>query len=140
MEKSNTKWIIATAAVTLASFLIGYYAFGGGRTGVMLAAPLGLIVGILVPFFKKMNDTRQARKQGISVEDELSHLLNGKAAWVAFQVGNYFVLALMWYSFVSTSLMDRSPMEVPSVLILALLVRIAIYGAARLYYGKNPVR
>ncbi len=138
--KENEKWAVATIAVTVTAFAIGYFAFGGGVTGARLALPLSLIIGVLVPLGKKISDIRTAKRQGFSVEDELSQMLNGRAAWVAFNVGNYFMLALMWYTFLSENFLGRPPLAVQPVLIAVMLFQIGVYGVVRFYYKGRPVR
>jgi hypothetical protein len=67
----------------------------------------------------------------------MSVLLEGKAGKAAFQIGNYFWLALLWYEFLSDNWLPMSPIGSPAIIIIGLLGQVGVYFASKLYYGKT---
>lgn len=125
------------AAVAVATFIGGYRLFGGDTTAARLALPLtGIAVGLVFMVWK-ITGTRETVKQGFPAKDELTMLIEGKAGRIAFMVGNYFMLALMWYTFIHEVILKRPPLEAAPVLILAMLFQVGVYAVARVYFFRR---
>ena len=139
LEERNRKWLIAAVVVTLIGFVGGFMVFGGGTTGALLAVPLALILGTAVLMVMVAWNAREDRRNGFAVVDERSTLIEGKAGRLAFMVGNYGMLALMWYVFL-VNVLDLGWVipETERALIMALLFQTGVYFFGRWWYGSKP--
>jgi hypothetical protein len=139
LEERNRKWLIAAVVVTLIGFVGGFMVFGGGTTGALLAVPLALILGTAVLMVMVAWNAREDRRNGFAVVDERSTLIEGKAGRLAFMVGNYGMLALMWYVFLVNVLnLGWVIPETERALIMALLFQTGVYFFGRWWYGSKP--
>ena len=123
LTERNRKWLIAAVVVGLVGFVGGYLFFGGGTVGAMLALPLSLILAIGVLTGMTAYNAWVDRRNGFVVGDERISRIEGQAGRLGFLVGNYGMLALMWYSFLVNVLGMPWPVpELERALIMALLV------------------
>ena len=139
LAERNRKWLIAAVAVGLVGFVGGFLFFGGGTVGAMLALPLSLILAIGVLTAMMAWNAWVDRRDGFAVIDERTSRIEGQAGRLGFMVGNYGMLALMWYSFLVNVLGLPWPVpEMERALIMALLFQTGVYFFGRWWYGKKP--
>ena len=128
---------IITAIVAVAGAAITIWKLDTSTFGIISGVNVAVIVAVGGLFIGRVLDRKEDARQGFVVKDEMSVLLEGKAGRVAFQIGNYVWLALLWYEFISDNWLPTSPIGSPRVILLGLLGQLGVYFASKLYYGKN---
>jgi Na+/H+ antiporter NhaD/arsenite permease-like protein len=101
------------------------------------AASIGIIaliilIGVLV-LWKRLKD----RKSGFPLADERTQKLNGKAAYYAMFMCQYFILAYLWVSFVGREFFGMPEIEAGYPMIAALLVSALSFLVLRWYLGRK---
>jgi Na+/H+ antiporter NhaD/arsenite permease-like protein len=91
-----------------------------------------IIIGALVLW-----KARKEKKSGFPATDERTQKLNGKAAYYAMFIGQYFTLALLWIIFVGKEFFDMPEIEAGYPLIAALLVSALSFIVLRSYFGRK---
>jgi uncharacterized membrane protein len=91
-----------------------------------------IIIGILV-FWKTIKE----RKSGFPSADERTQKLNGRAAYYAMFICQYFILAYLWVSFVGREFFGMPEIEAGYPMIAALLVSALSFIVLRSYFGRK---
>ena len=81
--------------------------------------------------------TLKERKSGFPLSDERSRHLNGKAAYYAMFLYQYFILAYLWVTFIGREFFGMPEIEAGYPLIAALLVSCLSFAVLRWYLDKN---
>ncbi len=128
---------IITAVIAIIAGAITIWQFGTSPFGILSGVNVAAIIGIGGLFIGGILDRREEEKQGFAIKDERSILIEGKAGRLAFQIGNYIWLALLYYEFLSGSWLPTPTIGSPAILIIGMLGQCAVYFVAMYYYGKN---
>ena len=91
-----------------------------------------VLVGILV-IWKKFKD----RKSGFPVADERTQKINGKAAYYALLMGQYFIIAYLLVNIVGREFFGMPEMEAGYPLIASLLVFNLTFLGLRWYLNRK---
>ena len=128
---------IITAVVAIIAGALAIIQFGTSFFGIISGVNLALIIIIGGLFVSRKLDAWEEERQGFAIKDEMSVLIEAKAGRAAFQIGNYILLALMYYEFLSDNWLPTPTIGSPGVIIIGLLGQIGVYAASKAYYGKN---
>ena len=91
---------------------------------------------ILIPtlvLWKMLKD----KKAGLPLADERTRKLNWKAGYYAMFMGQYFILAYLWVSFIGREFFDMPEIEAGYPLIAAILVSSIFFLVLRWYLGRK---
>jgi len=91
-----------------------------------------VLIGILVIWI-----TIRERKSGFPLADERTQKLNGKAAYYAMFIYQYFILAFIWVSFLGREFFGMQEIEAGYPMIAALLVSALSFTVLRWYLGRK---
>jgi hypothetical protein len=91
-----------------------------------------IIIGALV--LRKM---LKEKKSGFPLADERTQKLNGKAAYYAMFICQYFILAYLWVIFIGKEFFGMPEIEAGYPLIAALLVSALSFIVLRSYFGRK---
>ena len=91
-----------------------------------------ILIGVLV-LWKRLKD----KKSGFPLGDERTQKLNGKAAYYAMFVCQYFILAYVWVSFVGRQFFSLPEIEAGYPMIAALLVSALSFLVLKWYLGRK---
>ena len=80
---------------------------------------------------------RKEKKSGFPVADERTQKLNGKAAYYAMFICQYFILAVLWVIFFGREFFGMPEIEAGYPLIAALLVSALSFLVLRAYFGRK---
>lgn len=133
MKKRN----MVTIIIAPIGSVITIWQLGASTFGIISAVNMAAIIAIVGLFVGRVLDNMEEEKQGFIVKDEMSVLLEGKAGRAAFQIGNYFWLALLWYEFLSYNWLPTSLIGSPGIIIMGLLGQVGVFFASKVYYGKT---
>ena len=100
-------------------------------TSIVIVA-LIILIGALV-LWKALKE----KKSGFPATDERTQKLNGKAAYYAMFICQYFILALLWIIFVGNEFFDMPEIEAGYPLIAALMVSALSFLVLRAYFGRK---
>jgi hypothetical protein len=128
---------IITAIIAVVTGAITIWQFGTSLFGLMSAVNVAVIIIIGGVFIGTILDRREEEKQGFTVKDERSLLIEGQAGRLAFQIGNYIWLALLWYEFLSDNWLPTPTIGSPAIVIVGMLAQCSVYFVAMYYYRKN---
>ena len=81
--------------------------------------------------------TFKDKKSGYPLADERTKKLTWKAGYYAMFVGQYFILAYMWVTFVGRELFGMPEIEAGYPMIAALLVSSVSFLVLRWYFGRK---
>jgi hypothetical protein len=81
--------------------------------------------------------TLQDKKAGLPLADERTRKLNWKAGYCAMFIGQYFILAYMWVTFVGKEFFSWPEIEAGYPMIAALLVPSVSFLVLRWYLGRK---
>jgi Na+/H+ antiporter NhaD/arsenite permease-like protein len=98
-------------------------------TGILA---LIILIGVLV-LWKRLRD----RKSGFPLADERTQKLNGKAAYYAMFMCQYFILAYLWVTFVGREFFGMPEIEAGYPMIAALLISALSFIVLRWYLGRK---
>ena len=130
---------IITAATAIIAGAITIWQFGTSLFGIMSGLNVAVIITIGGVFIGAILDRREDQKQGFAIKDERSMLIEGKAGRLAFLVGNYIWLALLWYEFLSAHWLPTPTIGSPAIVIIGMLAQVGVYFVGMYYYGtKKP--
>src|SRR5210317_1313288 len=90
---------IVTAVVAAIGGIYTLSRFGTSLFGVMSGLNVAVIIGIAGMVVDKALNAKDDMSKGFVVKDERTILIESKSSRVAFIVGNYIWLALLWYEF-----------------------------------------
>jgi hypothetical protein len=91
-----------------------------------------ILIGVLVLW-----KTLKEKKSGYPLVDERTQKLNGKAAYYAMYICQYFILAYVWVSFVGREFFSMPEIEAGYPMIAALLVSALSFLVLRWYLGRK---
>jgi len=91
-----------------------------------------VLIGVLV-LWKMLQD----KKSGFPLADERTQKLNGKAAYYAMFMCQYFILAYLLVSFVGREFFGMPEIEAGYPMIAALLVSSVSFLVLRWYFGRK---
>jgi len=77
------------------------------------------------------------KKSGFPLADERTQKLNGKAAYYAMFIYQYFILAFIWVSFLGREFFGMQEIEAGYPMIAALLVSALSFTVLRWYLGRK---
>lgn len=128
---------IITAVIAVIGGSITVWKLGTSTFGIMSGLNMAVIIAIGSLYVGAILDRNEEEKQGFVVKDEMSALIEGKTGNLAFQVGNYIWLALLWYEFLSDNWLPTPTIGSPAIVLVGLMGQIGVYFVLRLYYGKQ---
>jgi len=141
-ETANRLWLAVTAAVSLIGFVIFGMILGGSPLGwdvhVVLASAVFAVIlatgsaGLWVVWRK-----RQDRKAGYPVKDEMTKMLEGRAAYYTVLISGYFMLVLLWYTWLADKLLGLPSPNAPQALIASILANAIIFAGLRWYFMRK---
>ncbi len=91
-----------------------------------------ILIGVLV-LWKRLKD----KKSGEPLADERTRKLNWKAGYYAMFMGQYFILAYIWVTFVGREFFGMPEIEAGYPMIAALLVSSVSFLVLRWYVGRK---
>ena len=124
MENTTVKrvWVATTAVIVMIAFIIFMAAFGWNDIyAVLLAANFAVILFVLSVVLWRTRKKLQDKKAGFSIHDERTKYLEGRAAYYTVHAGLYFMLGLMWYTFLAEEF-NLPELNAMAALISSLLV------------------
>jgi hypothetical protein len=138
MEKGGMKTrTIITAIAAVIGGALAIWRFGTSPFGIMSGLNVAVIIAIAGFAIGKWLDMREEAKQGYTVKDERTMLIEGLAGRTGFLFGNYVWLTIMWYLFIADHFTGWPLLETQEALLLGLLVNLGIYFTALFYYRKK---
>lgn len=139
---ANALWIAGTAVVSLIGAAALGVVLGGPPSGwslnvLLMSAILGVILvtfcALLWAMWRKIKD----RRAGYPDKDERTKILEGRAAYYTTLASLYFMLALLWYSFLGVDLFDLPALNASQVLIASMLVSAVLFAGLRWYFLRK---
>jgi hypothetical protein len=91
-----------------------------------------ILIGVLA-LWKMLKE----KKSGFPLADERTQKLNGKAAYYAMFICQYFILACLWVTFVGREFFGMPEIEAGYPMIAALLVSALSFLVLRWYFGRK---
>jgi Na+/H+ antiporter NhaD/arsenite permease-like protein len=91
-----------------------------------------ILIGVLV--LRKM---LKEKKSGFPLADERTQKLNGKAAYFAMFICQYFILAYLWITFLGREFFGMPEIEAGYPMIATLLVSALSFLVLRSYFGRK---
>jgi len=104
---------------------------------IISIAILALIILIGVLVLWKTRAMIKEKKSGFPLKDERTQKLNGKAAYHAMFICQYFILAYVWVTFVGREFFGMPEIEAGYPMIATLLVSALCFLALRAYFGRK---
>ena len=101
---------------------------------IISIANIALIILIAVLVVWKM---RKEKKSGFPLKDERTQKLNGKAAYYAMFICQYFILAYVWVIFIGKEFFGMPEIEAGYPMIATLLVSALSFLVLRAYFGRK---
>ena len=101
---------------------------------IISIANIALIILIAVLVVWKM---RKEKKSGFPLKDERTQKLNGKAAYYAMFICQYFILAYVWVIFIGKEFFGMPEIEADYPMIATLLVSALSFLVLRAYFGRK---
>jgi Na+/H+ antiporter NhaD/arsenite permease-like protein len=98
---------------------------------------IGIIALIILIGALVLWKTLKEKKSGFPLADERTQKLNGKAAYYAMFVCQYFILAYVWVSFVGRQFFGLPEIEAGYPMIAALLVSALSFLVLKWYLGRK---
>ena len=77
------------------------------------------------------------RRSGFSLKDERTQKINGTAAYYAFYIGSYFMLALMGVNILNQVYTDASLLETGYAIVISILVQTLSYLGIQAYLNRK---
>lgn len=128
---------MVTVIVAVIGAAVALSKFGTSTFGILSSINVAVLIGVASIGVGKLLDARDEKSKGYVVEDELSLMVERRASSVAFRVGNFVWLALMWTEFNAGRWFPFPKFESPAVIILGLMVNLVIYFASLVYYRNR---
>ena len=134
---ARSRWILGTAALSIAGFMAALYWLGTKPFGIISALNVALIIGIGGYAARKWWTALQELRAGYPVKDERTLHIEGRAGHYSFLVTVYFMLGLLWYSFLGVSILGMPDLDMAYAMIISLLVGSVTNLGLRWYFGKK---
>ena len=134
---ARSRWILGTAALSIAGFMAALYWLGTKPFGIISALNVALIIGIGGYAARRWWTTLQEQRAGHPVKDERTLYIEGRVGHYSFLVTLYFMLGLLWYSFLGVSILGMPDLDMGYTLIISLLVGSVTNLGLRWYFGKK---
>jgi hypothetical protein len=96
---------------------------------------LVVLIGVLLLW--KLRKMLKEKKSGFPLADERTQKLNGKAAYYAMYVCQYFILAYVWVTFIGRELFGIPEIEAGYPMIATLLVSALSFIVLRWLFGRK---
>ena len=93
---------------------------------------IGILVGVFV-VWRKLED----RKSGFPAQDERTKRITGKAAYYAFYIGLYFMVALMLANLVVQEFLGLPALDAGYALVASILVQSLTYLGLHWYFDRK---
>jgi len=133
----SRRWVSATiAAVVLTYVAVGLYQ-GFSITASALVLPA--IVGNLFVVAGMAHWMIQERRRQVPIADEMSQVIDGKAAKLTLIVGVYFMMTLTFYD-LAAQFMPLPTKNAAIYLAASAMFLILCFLFTRWYYGRKPTR
>jgi len=91
-----------------------------------------ILIGVLA-LWKMLKE----KKSGFPLADERTQKLNGKAAYYAMFICQYFILAYMWITFIGREFFSMPEIEAGYPMIATLLVSVLSFLVLRWLFGRK---
>lgn len=134
---SRSRWILGTAALSIAGFMAALYWLGSRPFGIISALNVALILALGGFTARRWWTTLQEQRAGYPVKDERTLHIEGRAGHYSFLVTMYFMLGLLWYSFLGVSILGMPDLDMGYALLIPLLVGSVTNLWLRWYFGKK---
>ena len=121
---------IVTAAIALIAGAYTISRFGTDTFGILSGVNVAVLITIAGVVIGAVLDRKEEVKQGFVVEDERSTQQRHKSGYIAFQIGNYLWLALLWYEFLSRNWLPTPTIGSPGIVIIGMLAQIGVFLVA----------
>ena len=100
-------------------------------------ASMGILALIIIIGVLLLWKTIKEKKSGFPLADERTRKLNWKAGYCAMFIGQYFILAYLWVTFVGREFFSWPEVEAGYPMIAALLVPSVSFLVLRAYFGRK---
>ena len=121
---------IVTAAIALIAGAYTISRFGTDTFGILSGVNVAVLITIAGVVIGAVLDRKEEVKQGFVVEDERSTQQRHKSGYIAFQIGNYLWLALLWYEFLSRNWLPTPTIGSPGIVIIGMLAQVGVFLVA----------
>ncbi len=102
-----------------------------------LIGSMGILALIILIGVLALWRTLKEKKSGFPISDERTQKINGKAAYYALFMGQYFIVALLLVMLVGREFLGMPEIEAGYTLIASLLVSSLSYLVLRWYLGRK---
>jgi hypothetical protein len=105
--------------------------------GTWLIGSMGILALIILIGIAVLWKTLKEKKSGFPMADERTQKINGKAAYYAMFMGQYFIIAILMVMLVGREFLGMPEIEAGYPLIASLLVSSLSYLALRWHFGRK---
>jgi hypothetical protein len=102
-----------------------------------LIESMGILALIILIGIAGLWKTLKEKKSGFPIADERTQKINGKAAYYALFMGQYFIIAILMVMLVGREFLGMPEIEAGYPLIASLLVSSLSYLVLRWYLGRK---
>ena len=102
-----------------------------------LIESMGILALIILIGIAVLWKTLKEKKSGFPIADERTQRINGKAAYFALIMGQYFIIAILMVMLVGREFLGMPEIEAGYPLIASLLVSSLFYLALRWHFGRK---
>jgi hypothetical protein len=102
-----------------------------------LIESMGILALIILIGIAALWKTLKEKKSGFPIADERTQKINGKAAYYALFMGQYFIISILLLMLVGREFLGMPEIEAGYPLIASLLVSSLSYLALRWHFGRK---
>lgn len=102
-----------------------------------LIGSMGILVLMILIGIAVLWKTLKEKKSGYPMADERTQKINGKAAYYAMFMGQYFIIAILLVMLVGREFLGMPEIEASYPLIASLLISSLSYLTLRWHFGKK---
>ena len=102
-----------------------------------LIGSMGILALIILIGIAVLWKTLKEKKSGFPIADERTQRINGKAAYFALFMGQYFIIAILMVMLVGREFLGMPEIEAGYPLIASVLVSSLSYLALRWHFGRK---
>ena len=140
-NKLGKCWAVITVViVVIAIIAFGEKVVGWDIHGLLASVTLGIIITTFSVFLWINWRKRLEKKAGFAVKDERTIYIEGRAAHYALMIGLWFMLGLLWYSFLGVKMFDLPTLETAPALIMSTLMFSGLFLGLRWYFSRKGER